>query len=222
MRRIFGGRLLSLLVCIVTTVVLTPFMANSILGQIVLWVLAAAASIATIYGLRLGKRAMILTLLLGILSVLTGTLSASTGSNVGYDAAIITSAAFYGLLIGLLIRYIVRAERVTGDILFGAVSVYLLIGIVFSLIFRFIDIVNPEAFAVAEDAAGGSGAGRGDFTYFSFVTLTTLGYGDIRPVSGYARTFAFLEAITGTLYIAVLISRLVSLYVTDTIMSKKK
>lgn len=222
MTRVFHGRLLSLLACTVTIVVLTPFVSNSLLGQIVIWAVAAGASISTVYGLRLGRRAMFFTLSLGILSVAAGTTSAITGSQTAYQITIITAGAFYGLLIGLLIRYIVRAEKVTGDILFGAVCVYLLIGIVFSLIFRFIELLNPAAFAVAIDATGSSTAGRGDFTYFSFVTLTTLGYGDIQPVSGYARTFAFMEAVTGTFYIAVLISRLVSLYVTDSILSKKK
>jgi hypothetical protein len=162
---------------------------------------------------------MVVVLILGVLSVVLGEISLFAGGSLLQGISTLSSILFFGFLVGLLIRYIIGAEQVTADILYGSVCVYLLIGIVYSMVYRFIDTVDPAAFAVSVDTAP---AGAGDFTYFSFVTLTTLGYGDIQPVSGYARTFAFLEAITGTLYVAILISRLVSLYITHSIMDRKK
>lgn len=213
-------RLFYLFISLLTLVVLSPFLLSGGLGRTILYILPMAASISTVYGLRLGRRPMIITLLLGVLSVGLGTASVFMGGPPVHGVVTLCTAAFYGFLIGLLIRYIVRAEKVTADILFGSVCVYLLIGILFAMIYRFIDILNPAAFTVTAEAPAASVAGQMSFMYYSFVTLTTLGYGDIVPLSSYARTFAFLEAITGTLYVAILISRLVSLYIIDSVMRK--
>jgi hypothetical protein len=214
------GRLFYLFVSLLTLVVLSPFLLSGSLGKIILYVLPMAAGISTVYGLRLGRRPMIITLSLGVLSVALGTASVFVEGLSVHGVATLCTAVFYGFLIGLLVRYIVRAEKVTADILFGSVSVYLLIGISFSIIYRFIGILNPAAFTVTAGAPVASATSQMSFTYYSFVTLTTLGYGDIVPLSSYARTFAFLEAITGVLYVAILISRLVGLYITNSIMKK--
>jgi len=220
-RRLFD-RLLVLFISIITIVILSPFLMGSILGQSILYVLAVVSCIATVYGLRLGKIPTAVTLFLGMLTLILGEISLFSGGSLFQGISTLTVIVFYGFLVALLIRYIVGAEEVTADILYGAVCVYLLIGIVFAMTYRFIDILNPAAFSISGEAAGATGPSQGDFTYYSFVTLTTLGYGDIQPVSGYARTFAFLEAIVGTLYVAILISRLVSLYITHSIMNKHK
>ncbi|MFC1800014.1 potassium channel family protein [Candidatus Eisenbacteria bacterium] len=220
-RRLFD-KLLVLFVSLLIIVVLSPFLLGDILGQTILYVMAVLACIATVYGLRLGKRAVLLTLFLGVLSAVLGVVSILSEGMLLDALSVLSSAVFYGFLIGLLIRYIVGAEEVTADILYGSICVYLLIGIVFAMIYRFVDILNPAAFSLGGGSMALSAPEPGDYTYYSFVTLTTLGYGDIQPVSGYAKTFAFLEAITGTLYVAILISRLVSLYITHSIMKKKK
>ena len=222
MRHILPGRLAFLVVSLITIVILSPFLMGNILGQSIIYLLAVAACVATVYGLKLGLWPRVTTLFLAILSVAIGVASFYAKGPVVQSISFLSATLFYGFLTALLIRYIVRAEKVTADILFGSVSVYLLIGIVFAMVFRLIDALNPAAFAFpVEDQVAGV-QGHADFTYFSFVTLTTLGYGDIQPLSGYARTFAFLEAITGTLYVAILISRLVSLYITDSVMAKSK
>ncbi len=221
MKRKLSDRLFFLFVSLVTIVVLSPFFSGNLLGQSIIYVLTAAACISTVYGLRLGRLPMIITVLLGILSVVVGGISLVLHGPVPTALAVLIAAVFYGYLISLLIRYIIKAEEVTADILYGSVCVYLLIGIVFAMIYRFIDLLNPDAFLSAVDRAPSISGIQPDFTYFSFVTLTTLGYGDIQPVSGYARTFAFLEAITGTLYVAILISRLVSLYITHSVMKRR-
>lgn len=216
----FKGRLFYLFVSLLVLVVLSPFLRGDFLGDTILYSVAAFIGLSTIYGLRLGKRALALTAVLAVLSLASGMVSVFTPGRVLNSFAVLAALGFYGVVVALLLRYIVKAKRVTADILFGSVCVYLLVGMMFSMLYVFLDIVNPASFAVSTVVAGAGSPSEGAFTYYSFVTLTTLGYGDIVPVSGYARTFAFLEAATGTLYVAILISRLVSMYITQSLQKK--
>ena len=96
------------------------------------------------------------------------------------------------------------ADRIT-----GAVVLYLLIGLVWAVAYGILDEHSPGAFTGAGSEEGEYGLGR--WVYFSFVTLTTVGYGDISPVARAARSLAMLEALIGQLYPAVILARLVSL-----------
>lgn len=108
----------------------------------------------------------------------------------------------------IIIRDVLRARRVTWDQIQGAVCAYLLVGVTWGLLYEWILLLDPQAFqGVGLQSVGSSG---GPMIYFSFVTLTTLGYGDITPVSHSARTLAWLEAVFGQIYLVVLVARLVS------------
>ncbi len=111
--------------------------------------------------------------------------------------------------LGLLLHRIVAVKESNFDILCGAAAVYLLIGVVWGVWFRFIETLMPGSFVLTGTSEA---IGWSNFIYFSLATLTTLGYGDITPVSPVARVWATLEAVAGVLYVALLISRLVSLY----------
>jgi len=103
--------------------------------------------------------------------------------------------------------------RMTTDRVAGAIAVYLLLGLLWALAYGMISAIDPEAFnGVGIFSLEESGAQQ-DFIYFSFVTLTTLGYGDMLPVSPFAKTLSWFEAVFGQLYLAVTIARLVSLEV---------
>jgi voltage-gated potassium channel Kch len=91
-----------------------------------------------------------------------------------------------------------------------ALCTYVMIGALWMLFYIPINALDPEAFHFSRAFIDGNASES--LTYFSYVTLTTLGYGDVYPVSPIARSFAILEALTGTLFLAVLISRLVGKY----------
>jgi hypothetical protein len=119
-----------------------------------------------------------------------------------------------GLLSLLLFLVVVLGQTLrSGPITFhriqGAVAAYLLLGIIWAHAYSLVSLLGPGAFSGPVGPADGPGA----FIYFSFVTLTTVGYGDVLPVHPVARSLAILEAVTGPLYLAILIARLVSLAV---------
>jgi hypothetical protein len=111
-----------------------------------------------------------------------------------------------------LLRFIVRAPLVDTEVLAAGIATYLVLGILWALVYLMVGFLEPNAFALPAAAGARKDLIGFDALYFSFVTLTTIGYGDIAPVAPFARMLAIAEATVGTLYLAVLIARLVTLY----------
>ena len=107
-------------------------------------------------------------------------------------------------------QFCVQGQRATRPASPTAGMVYLFIGLLWSDIYAILEHLQPGSFSFAHSQAGTK---LSDFSYYSFVTLTTLGYGDITPLTSKARAFAMLEAIIGQLYLVVLIARLVGLHI---------
>jgi len=130
-----------------------------------------------------------------------------------YKVAVSLTLAVLALLILFsiycVLRYVMRARVITPDQICAGICAYLMLGFAFAAAFYLLNILVPNSFA--ENASLRAEAGAPDLMYFSFVTLATLGYGDITPLSRLARSFSVLEAVTGSLYIAVFMARLVSL-----------
>jgi hypothetical protein len=116
-----------------------------------------------------------------------------------------------------ILGVVLSQSRVTQDTLYGSVCVYLLIGLGFSLVFALIELQAPGSFVQNNEALvidAGAEKGLSDrLIYYSLVTMTTLGYGDITPVSVLARRLSVIEAVIGQLYVAILVARLVALQV---------
>jgi len=149
---------------------------------------------------------------------------AAVASPEWYDALVLARQIAYLMFLVFavldVLRHVLRAEQVTADKLCGAVCVYLLLGITWANIYSIAEHVQPGSFALAGNVVSDNGAGNRDvfsqLTYYSFVTLTTLGYGDVTPASTAARTFSWLEALVGQIYLAVLLARLVGLHIIHT------
>jgi hypothetical protein len=116
-----------------------------------------------------------------------------------------------GITLGTVVaRAVFSPGRVTFHRVLGAVLLYLCIGLVFVALFCFVALSEPKAFSGLAPLQDNL-AVAGNLTYFSFVTLTSVGYGDIVPVHPFARSLANVEAIIGQLYPATLLARLVTL-----------
>lgn len=115
----------------------------------------------------------------------------------------------------LILRALLHERCVSLDTIFGAVSLYLIVGLAWGGGFSLVELVAPGSFLDgqrATQAGGGKAVIDADLTYFSFVTLATLGYGDITPHSVFAGRLAVVEAIMGQFYIAVVVAYLVSAF----------
>jgi voltage-gated potassium channel len=122
----------------------------------------------------------------------------------------IVALGFLAYVAVTILVYVLRARQVDLGIVLGSVCVYLMVALMWGLGFDLIERWQPGSFAVPPLAEGERM--RNALQYFSFVTITTLGYGDIQPVTAYARLVSVMEAVVGQLYLVVLVARLVGLH----------
>jgi voltage-gated potassium channel len=143
------------------------------------------------------------------LSILTANLDALP---LKYGAAL-AMLGFLTVAIIHTLRQVVFGTELDLNRLVGAICVFLLLGIIWAFAYSLLELAVPDSFR-GFSAGHGPGFDTG-WLYFSFVTLTTLGYGDITPVSATARTLAYMQAIAGQFYVAVLVAGLVSAFIAD-------
>lgn len=111
----------------------------------------------------------------------------------------------------MIIGHLMREQEITADIVMGGACAFVLFGFVWGFAYYLLDILQPHSFTRTNPLNNEVS----DYIYFSFVTVTSLGYGDILPVTQQARGLSVLEAIIGQLYLAIMISRLVSLHISN-------
>ena len=127
----------------------------------------------------------------------------------------VLGAAFFWFVAVVLMRYVFfMRSRVDMDLIYGAISIYLLIGSGFGELYGAFAIADPGTFNGIEMTDDLDRVAR-SMSYFSFVTLTTVGYGDITPNVHYLKVLAYVEAIIGQFYIAVLVARLIGTHISQ-------
>jgi hypothetical protein len=133
----------------------------------------------------------------------------------GLDMTVLSPALgiVYWALTGILIirRIVLKTERITADTINGAICVYLLLGLGWSHAYALLDAIEPGSFTTSAESVATAGHAFEGFIGYSFVTLTTLGYGNVVPLTPRGESLAIAEAITGQLYVAVLLARFVAM-----------
>ena len=208
--------LVALFLSLLFLLVSYPLFEDRKMGAITLDVLFSVILVSSTYAVSHQRKVLLVALALGVPTILSWwavRLFASSGVDV---AGLSLSVVFFVFVIAIILRSILLRDDVTVDVIFGAMSVYLLLGVTWTFIFAIVEITNPGSFSFGSFGPEAIGSTRhGElrfFSYFSLVTLTTLGYGDITPVAPIARSLASLEAVVGQLYIAVLVARLVGIH----------
>jgi hypothetical protein len=134
------------------------------------------------------------------------------------------AALFLGFAVGVILADVYRQERISGDSVCGVLCGYLLLGLGFAHLYCMMESIVPGSFQFPDKEAGyGRDQGLLHFklTYFSLVTLTTVGYGDITPVKEATRGLAVVEAMIGQFYIAVLLGELIGKRVSQVLAEKQ-
>ena len=116
---------------------------------------------------------------------------------------------YHVMIVSVLMRYIFTAESVKADVIYAACAVYFLLSFFFVPIYGMLETAIPGSFV---DNTLGAPVQWQQFVYYSLITLSTAGYGDVLPASMWARMLAGIEVTVGVLYVAILVARLVSLY----------
>ena len=161
-----------------------------------------------------GRRRVLLTALaLGIPAIAAQLGAVALEGRISLLLAAGLALLFLAFVTVVIFSSVLAPGKVTRDKIAGAISVYLLLGMVWALLYTVLAIAHPGTFDLPAGAEGQGEVTEYTFFYFSFVTLTTLGYGDITPVSPVSQTLAWLQAVVGQLYLAILVARLVGLHI---------
>jgi len=206
----YKDRFLFLIVFIVALIVLGPFIEDFIGLRLFMEMLFSIIFITTIYATSQKTHHIIIAVILIIPAILAVWIpdipKHNTLLTIGYLCGLIV---FAFAVISILI-FIFSEETVTRQTISAAVAVYLLLALMWTFIYRLIENLYPGSFAVAHDQLQGA---ANIYLYFSLVTITTLGYGDITPIGSKAVSLAVLEAVTGQIYLVVVVAWFVGLYV---------
>jgi hypothetical protein len=122
----------------------------------------------------------------------------------------IAGVLFVAVVIASIMGFMFKSEGVSREIIYAAILLYVLAALMWAFVYTFLELVDPASFNIDLSQPEGSLL---VFQYFSFVTITTLGYGDVTPVTEVAKAFAVLEAVVGQLYLVVIVACLVGMHV---------
>jgi voltage-gated potassium channel len=225
-RHNWPGRFTVLLMTILTFLVAQPIFSGHTFAEnlVSLWI--SIVLLAALYAFRSARIYFVIALVLLVPS-LGGRIALLFTSNPAIEnVSAISSCLFLAVTVIALISRLFIVKSVTLDTISAGICAYLLTAVAFAYSFAVVELRHPGSFSTElfERTAGHGApllASFHNFLYYSFVCLTTTGFGDIAPVSGGARSLSVMESVFGQLYVAILIARLVSLQVAQSMMKER-
>lgn len=180
-----------------------PVSIGSKIGEWVFSLLSLAVMVFAVYAMRKSHHMPTVATVLALLAISIDLISLVSNNTLVELVDGLFYVLFFVFVTITVFRNVMTERQITTDTIYGAVCVYFFIGITFGMVYEFLELIQPGSFASS------SGTAWFDLHYYSFITLTTIGYGEITPVSKYARSLVLVEGVLGVFYLAVLVSRLV-------------
>ena len=214
MRRLGMDRFsaVQLLVALAILLIAAPFVEELQGGHLILSVLFSLVLLAAVVAVAQRKRSLVIALVLAVPALTIRWINHFRPDLVHPAAFLICALLLLAFVIGHLLYFILHAPVVTVEVLCASIAAYLMLGLTWTVAYWLVDQLTPGGAFSFNTGRGAQSMNGFTGLYFSFITLSTVGYGDITPVSRAARWLAATEAMIGMLYVAVLIARLVSLY----------
>ena len=201
-----------LLIALALLFICAPFVEEIKGGDLIISLLLSLVLLSAVLAVADRKHVLVIALVLAIPAVAGRWINHFRPDLVPPAVFLTAALVLTAFVVAHLLRFILRAPSVNVEVLCASISAYLMLGLMWTMAYWLVDQLTPGgAFSFNTNAGTRSMNGFNGF-YFSFITLSTVGYGDITPVSKVARMLAAMEAMTGLFYVAILIARLVSLY----------
>jgi Ion channel len=198
---------------LISLIVLFPYLAKPGLSTVIFRLLSALTFVAAVYAVSDKRTQWITGLLLAIPTAALNTwLALHPSSSSLAIPGLVSTLIFLGFTLVTLLRAVLSTETVTRDTIYGALSVYLLMAFVWGIAYLLLETLQPGGLSMDIARHPNHKVDWFDCMFYSFVTLTSLGYGDMVPISAQCRSLSVLEAVSGIMYVAVLVARLVGLY----------
>ncbi len=217
------GRFTALLVALVVLLLLPPLMPGVLMGRQIVTLAFLVVAVGAAFNVSRRKATLVLVTLMAVASLAAyGASLLWPETNAGRIVGLLFSTGLYLMALRGVAGEVFGARTVTVGTIRGALCIYILLGVVWASVYALVETSHPGSFSFPEitrvapegvDAPGRRTLGATGFFYYSFVTLTTLGYGDITPRTELARTLSWFEALVGQLFIAVTLARLVAVHV---------
>jgi hypothetical protein len=198
-----------LLIAIAALFISMPFIEPLDSGPIIESTLVTIVFVSGVVAIADRRRTVIVAVILAVPAVIGRWLHDYRPDVVPPELFLVAAILLILFVIVNLLRFVLIASSVNTQVLCASISAYLLLGFLWTLAYWLVAELVPNAFAFNGPDTSLKGFNG---LYFSFITMSTVGYGDITPVAKVARMLAASEAVTGSLYIAVLIARLVTLH----------
>ena len=210
-------RYLFLLISLLSLILITPLFEGVVKLTILLDIFITAIFLSSIYAIS--QKEKNLRIAVGLLLPIIAGMWLTYFLHIPHLRLVgdCCSILFFTFTIIIILSALLKEDAVTLDVIYGAVVVYLLMAIMWAFIFDVIETLHPGSFQVTASQSQGT---RVHFVYYSFVTITTVGYGDILPVSLIARAFSIVEMVVGQIYLIVLIARLVGINIAQSMSNK--
>ena len=210
-------RYLFLLISLLALIVITPLFEGLVELTTLLDIFITGIFLSAIYAIN--QKGQSLRIVLGLLLPIIAGIWLTYFVHIPYLRLVgdCCSILFFAFTIILILSFLFREYEITLDVIYGAIVVFLLMALMWAFIFDLMETLHPGSFQLTSSPSQGT---RIHFIYYSFVTITTVGYGDILPVSLIARAFSIVEMVIGQVYLVVLVARLVGINITQA-MDKK-
>jgi len=195
------------LALVLTTYVLTSLLANHGWSAVLITVATSATSVIALTSSHAGRRLVRLALWLSALTIGLAAIAAITGERTWLNFASLIQICLLAVAMGAVLRRVVTTGEVGSRTILGAISVYTVLGLLFTFVYATIDRVQAGPFFEGEPHPHG-----GDFLFFSYTTLTTTGFGNLVPGGQPGRMISGLEMMMGQIFLVTLVAGLVSLW----------
>jgi hypothetical protein len=206
----FKSRFLYLIVTILAMILVAPHLQGFVGIRLLLDIFFSFIFIAGVYAVSQKKHQLLLAILLAVPMILSFWLKYILVDSYVVIVGRIFGILFMGFAIYHFVQFIYWAEDITKEVISAAIVVYLLLAVMWTFIYSLLELLQPGSFNFASSKIQEVNI---IFLYYSFVTITTLGYGDITPLTEKATSLAILEAIIGQIYLVVVVAWLVGMHV---------
>jgi voltage-gated potassium channel len=204
-----GDNFFFLLISLILLLVTEPFLTTLHYGQVTFLFLFVLVFIASIYAIgKKNKATYLIALVLIIFSTITRVTQKIYPTNFIIQLSILFNIITLFFVTIVILKHIFKDRKITLNEIYAAICAYLLIGIIWGFIYFLAVHFNPNAIASSLSPTGYANS-ISEILYFSFITLTSTGFGDIYPVSSIVRAITYMEAIIGQIYLVVLIGWMV-------------
>lgn len=203
-------RFLILLCLIMGLLILQPILGRFVAARFFINIFLTAIGISMVHTISSKKRHAIVGVFLAIVMLASLWIQYVHPDKTIAAIGMLAGILFTAVVIAGILDFIFKSEKVSREIIYAAILLYLLAALGWAYLYTFLELVDPASFNIDISRADVNLAA---FKYYSFVTITTLGYGDIVPVTEVAKAFAVLEAVVGQLYLVVAVAWLVGMHV---------